>query len=552
MFAASKTASLSGYQIQRSLRFNSADSAYLNRTPASAGNRRTFTWSGWIKLSATGIQRVLSASSGSADDFLAFASDTLRFQITDSGGTPVGNLITTQVFRDYSSWYHIVVAVDTTQATASNRLKMYVNGVQVTDFSTATYPAQNTDTLALNTAVTHYLSSTGGTNRYLNGYMTEVNFIDGQALTPSSFGQTNANTGVWEPKPYAGTYGTNGFYLNFSDNSNTTSTTLGKDYSGNGNNWTPNNFSVSAGAGNDSLVDVPTPWGVDTGVGGTVRGNYCTLNPLSTGTNCSPTPMVLTDGNLNFSYNRVTSGGTWAIGTMSIPSTGKWYFEFTTQSGTNGLPIYGIASSQQNRANAAVQNLRSYNINNGNKITTDSSGSVVVNTSYGAAATLGDVIGVAVDCDAGTLAFYKNGVSQGTAFTDVTSSGVEFSPCIYGGAADAAAGAVNFGQRPFAYTAPSGFKALCTQNLPVGTIITSGTFIGNGSADGPFVYLNGVPTSMTINGNAVTFATHADKLSNGFKVRTNSASYNNNGASNSYSITTTGDKFKYALAQSNP
>ena len=272
MFSSNTSQQSEGYQIQRSLRFNSSDSAYLNRTPASAGNRRTFTWSGWIKLSATGIQRVLSASSGSADDFLAFASDTLRFQITDSGGTPVGNLITTQVFRDYSSWYHIVVAVDTTQATASNRLKMYVNGVQVTAFSTATYPAQNTDTLALNTAVTHYLSSTGGTNRYLNGYMTEVNFIDGQALTPSSFGQTNANTGVWEPKPYAGTYGTNGFYLNFSDNSNTTATTLGKDYSGNGNNWTPNNFSVSAGAGNDSLVDVPTAWGTDTGVGGLCGG----------------------------------------------------------------------------------------------------------------------------------------------------------------------------------------------------------------------------------------------------------------------------------------
>ena len=148
-----------GYQISRSLRFNSADSAYLNRTPGSAGNRRTWTWAGWMKLSATGIQRVLNASSGGADDFIAFANDTLRFQITNSSGTPVGNLITTQVFRDYSSWYHIVVTLDTTQSTSSDRIKMYANGVQITSFSTATYPTQNTDALALNTAVAHYLSS---------------------------------------------------------------------------------------------------------------------------------------------------------------------------------------------------------------------------------------------------------------------------------------------------------------------------------------------------------------------------------------------------------
>jgi hypothetical protein len=115
----------------------------------------------------------------------------------------------------------------------------------------------------------------------MDGYLTEINFIDGQALTPSSFGATNTTTGVWGPAKYTGTYGTNGFYLNFSDNSNNTATTIGKDYSGNGNNWTPNNISVTAGATYDSMVDTPTPYGTDTGAGGTVRGNYCVLNPVA-------------------------------------------------------------------------------------------------------------------------------------------------------------------------------------------------------------------------------------------------------------------------------
>jgi hypothetical protein len=131
------------------------------------------------------------------------------------------------------------------------------------------------------------------------------------------------------------------------------------------------------------------------------------------------------------------------------------------------------------------------------------------------------------------------------------SSGITWTPIIEGGGSSAVSGWANFGQRAFAYTAPSGFKALCTQNLPEGTITTSGSFTGNANADGPFVYLNGVPTAMTINSNAVTFATHADKLSNGFKLRTSSGSYNTAG-SNTYSITTTGDKFKYARAQPNP
>ena len=312
MFSSNTSQQSESYQIQRSLRFNSADSAYLNRTPASAGNRKTWTWSGWVKRSGLGEAPLFGAGTASNPrGAISFGTDnTLYFyDQTNSAYVP-----TAAVFRDVSAWYHIVVAYDSTQATDTNRVKLYVNNVQQTIGSGIAWPAQNYDSV-FNNNIAHQIGSYI-VQAFHNGYMTEVNFIDGQALTPSSFGQTNANTGVWEPKPYAGTYGTNGFYLNFSDNSNTTATTLGKDYSGNGNNWTPNNFSVSAGAGNDSLVDVPTAWGTDTGVGGSVRGNYCTWNPLAQGGS-----FTFADGNLQTSdpaSNRKT------LGTISV-SSGKWY-----------------------------------------------------------------------------------------------------------------------------------------------------------------------------------------------------------------------------------
>ena len=294
-----------GYQISRSLRFNSADSAYLNRTPATTTNRKTFTWSGWVKrgLLTTGTYYNLFAAGqvSGGDDGLFYDTTAGGLYFTlDQGFTSL--LITTAVYRDPSAWYHVVIAVDTTQATASNRMKMYVNGVQVTDFSSATYPVQNLDSTFINTTNIHRIGAHTNAGLYFNGYLTEINFIDGQQLTPSSFGSTNADTGVWQPKAYSGSYGTNGFYLNFSDNSNTTAATLGKDYSGNGNNWTPNNFSVTAGAGNDSMVDVPTPYGIDTGAGGNVRGNYCTANPLDTNPSLS-----ITNGNLDVT----DSGATW-------------------------------------------------------------------------------------------------------------------------------------------------------------------------------------------------------------------------------------------------
>ncbi len=389
---------------------------------------------------------------------------------------------TTQVFRDLSAWMHIVLAVDTTQATASNRVKLYINGVQVTALSTSSYPSQNYDCY-VNNAFAH---SFGASNRttvqeYFNGYMADINFVDGQALTPSSFGANDPNTGVWSPVPYSGTYGTNGFRLSFQDNTGTTATTLGKDYSGNGNNWTPNNFSVAAGSGNDSLTDTPTNWGIDYGNGGEVRGNYCTVNPLSLVPNAAGYNNI-TNGNLDTIAPTGDTAGVSNIGTFAV-STGKWYWEATyyqnTATGYN--PAIGISVLNSSTGMLVYQI-------DGNK---NNSGST---SAYGATFTTNDVIGVALNMDAGTLTFYKNGVSQGTAFTGIT--GQYFPFFLMNRTGTASSGwYTNFGQRPFAYTAPSGFKALNTQNLPTPAVGATSTtladdyfnialYTGNGTAIG--------------------------------------------------------------------
>jgi len=450
-----------GYQISRSLRFNSADSTYLSRTPASATNRKTYTFSTWVKRSQLNSGNAMLATvNGSAFNYFSFGTSTgdfLTFAYYD-GATDIFGVNTNSsniFYRDVSAWYHIVLYVDTTQATASNRVKFYVNNVEQTGLS-GTYPTLNYDTQINSIISTIIGGGTGPNTAYLSDqYMTEINFIDGQALTPSSFGQTDAQTGVWGPKAYSGSYGTNGFYLNFSDNSNTTAATLGKDYSGNGNNWTPNNFSVTAGAGNDSLVDVPTSFGTDTGVGGTVRGNYCTLNPLYK--NGAGTPAI-TNGNLD-----MLAGGTgdsYFGGTFSV-SSGKWYYECLINAvGTGGTSILiGICkTSAPNGTNVGSYRSTSeiYNLDG-------------TAQTAGATYAAGDTIGVAIDIDAGTVKFYKNNTGQGATPSFTFTAGTEV---FVRGRSDSAnpSATFNFGQRPFLYTAPSGFKALCTQNLPTPTI----------------------------------------------------------------------------------
>ena len=231
-----------GYFIKNSLRTRQSASGYLSRTPASATNRKTWTWSAWIKRgSISSYQRVMTVTVSGYNEHLIFRDSDVFHYYSDSATI---SLITTQLFRDPSAWYHMVLAVDTTQATSSNRVKLYVNGAQVTSFSTATYPSQNADT-SVNNALPHGISGPDS-SQYFDGYQAEINLIDGQQLTPSSFGKTDAATNQWIPKKFAGTYGTNGFYLKFSDTSAATAAALGKDSSPNGNNWTPNNIDVSS------------------------------------------------------------------------------------------------------------------------------------------------------------------------------------------------------------------------------------------------------------------------------------------------------------------
>jgi hypothetical protein len=440
--------------ISKSLRFNSADSAYLNRNPASSSNQQKWTWSGWIKRgSLGGTQNLFGASNANTNNqtVLRLSSDTLQLFSNLSGVTGISTT-SNAVYRDSSAWYHIVCSVDTTQATSTNRVILYVNGSAIT-FNSPTYPTQNYSTIVNATGNAHEIGrSPASQSDYFNGYMTEINFIDGQQLTPSSFGMTNPQTGQWIPLKYSGTYGTNGFYLNFKDATSTT--TLGYDYSGNANNWTTNNFSVTAGAGNDSLTDVPTPWVAynTTGdVGGVIRGNYCTLNPLSL-----VSPTTLANGNLDC-VTGTTPGGGGAYGTIALPSSGKFYFEYvlTATSGTlldNGR--VGIAAS------GSVTVL--YQSDGFKKV--DGS-----QTAYGASWTTNDVIGVAVDIDGGSVTFYKNNSSQG-AISYTISTKTMFPYTEDGSGTISISSSWNFGQRPFAYTPPTGFRSLCTTNLPATAI----------------------------------------------------------------------------------
>jgi hypothetical protein len=478
-----------GYKISRSLRFNSADSAYLNRTPASAGDRKTWTFSFWIKRTTLGTEQdildVLSGSAGNPRGYIRFtASDTFDVQFNSSGSSWDTIVTTTAVFRDVSSWYHFIVVLDATQGTASNRLKVYVNGSQITAFSSSTYPANTNQ--PINNNVEHRIGYAYNGVAAINGYLTEINFINGQALTPSSFGETDTITGVWKPKKYAGTYGTNGFYLNFSDNSGTTSTTLGKDSSGNSNNWTPNNFSVTAGAGNDSMIDTPTPYAD----GGNGRGNYCTWNAaLGVGESAeTANRRVCSNGSLDVTLapwdsNRMT-------GTFEMRS-GKWYWEIVETSTAQQYDKLGITNQQYGGRlgySFTPSNLKIYAYENGQGKYSFVSGTTSRSSYGGNAFSQNDVIGVAFDADAGDLTFYKNGTSQGAAFTGLTSVTGSWFPMVGQDTGSfTSTWTANFGQRPFAYTPPSGFVALNTQNLPEPSIKKPSSYFdvklytGNGS-----------------------------------------------------------------------
>jgi len=447
------------YEITRSLRFNSADSAYLNRTFGAGGNRKTYTFSFWVKRSTISTDQVFfTASSSSTDDarFKFNSGNTISLTYHRTGSSDTAGKTTTRVFRDTSSWYHIVVAVDTTQATATNRCRLYVNGTEETSFTGVVDVAQNTDTAFNTSGNSHQIGGSTVRGWYLGGYMTEINFVDGQALTPSSFGETDPVTGVWIPKRYTGTYGTNGFYLSFANNASTT--TLGYDdgtgIAGSGagsNDWTLNNFSVAAGVGNDSLEDTPT-------------NNFCTWNPLIAQTTSSSS---LTNGNLE-QNTTLTGTEVYALANMAIPQSGQWYAEISivAASGVQTTTTeVGLVSGDRGHNGGRLDQCPSSTVYRAD----GQKGIDASFSAYGASWGNGNTIGIAVDKDSATVEFFKDGASQGT-ISSLDVADVFLGVCLrlLGGTGYAY---LNAGQRPFAYTPPSGYKALNTANLPTPTIL---------------------------------------------------------------------------------
>ena len=459
------------YEIERSLRFDGDHStAYLEETAGTPTNNKIWTYSVWIKRTIyTSDQAILVGFSngGSFDQILFSASggrDQNLFMQFNNSGT-YGQFTSSQYFKDSNAWGHLVIKADTTAGT--NGVTVYWNNKVVAGTWNTTL-AQNATFHSLNQSgdkfrIGHLDSGVAG--HYLNAYVAEANFIDGQALNPSSFAETDAVTGQWNPRKYSGGYGNNGFYLNFSDNSAATATTLGKDSSGNGNNFTPTNFSVAAGQANDSVTDTPT-------------NNFPTANALDTvlGT--------ITNGNLDIT-TPTGSAQVWA--NFVIPKTGKWYMETLMRGSGSWYSPFIVATNYLGfQGTGYTDNNLSY-YNNGDKRLNNSE------TSYGASFGTNDVIAMAIDVDNSQVTFYKNGVSQG-AISFTFDSRVDYyigftDGSSYGGADYT----INFGQRPFANDPPTGFEKLCSANLPDPTIKFPNKHFGtllysSGSSNGTFTF----------------------------------------------------------------
>ena len=447
----------------RSLRFNDDDTAYLSKASfGTATDANVYTISMWVKHAdaANGNDQYLLAKSGGGSLFFRSVG-TLRWE--NSGGT---RLTSSGRYYDNAAWMHILLV----QSSSSSR-EVFVNGESV---GTNSNNGDLSGTGALNIGANSSNAST------FDGLIADVHFVDGQALAVADFTLYDDN-GDLRPKDYTGSYGNNGFYLPFSDDTNTT--TIAEDSSGNNNDFTANNISVTAGAGNDSLLDSPSRNGTDTGAGGEVFGNYATLDPYAL-----PAGGVLENGNLDATLLGAssTSSRQRAHSTIATAS-GKWYFEATLVSATNATSpgdfTVGIASPGYSIGDFRVGTIQyrpalgAIRQNNSNLATGLSN--IVV----------GDVIGIAYDVDNSTFAAYVNGVLEASVTFNLYSG--PFRPFIVNEdtpTSSTLVGTVNFGQKPFAYTAPSGFKAICTANLTDPTIIESGTesnvvnYTGTGAA----------------------------------------------------------------------
>jgi len=469
-----------GYTIDQSLRFEADDSSYLSQT-FSSGSTTQWTWSAWVKRTEQVYgDRIFACAPGSADSAVRWNYGAFNFQYYN-GSTTVVNLVTTAEYRDPSAWYHIVLIYDSANSTSTDRVRIYVNGTRVTEFSSATYPSSSLST-NINSANTHYFGRAGQANSsHFSGYLAEVNFIDGQALDPTNFGETG-DYGEWRPIEYTGTYGTNGFYLDFDG-------TYYNDKSGNGNNWTANNLSTT-----DVVLDSPT-------------NNFCTLNSIATDPSAYDQPTFL-QGNLVVGTNG--NSNSFALGTMSFTS-GKWYFEQVVKSSNGGfIGITDVTANQFDGSHLydGGSNPDGWGYYKDGRTQRDN-----VYTSYGDSFTTDDIVMCAFDMDNGKVWFGKNGTWQNSgnpasgtnaAFTNVTN---EVTPrcghynsdapdymnfgqdSSFAGQKTAQGNSDDNGYGDFYYTPPSGFLALCTANLSDPDVIPSENFntvlySGTGSTNG--------------------------------------------------------------------
>ena len=442
-----------GYEVDNSLRFNRGSSDQLTRSIGTTGNRKTATYSCWIKkCDFTNEQMFLGFTSG-----LNIYTNGDSFRVNSGTGTAV---YSTALQRDPSAWYHFLIGIDTTQATNTNRYRLYINGTELTNFTTSTYPTQNSD-LNINVSGSTQQIGSDGTS-HLNGYMSELYWIDGQQLDPTYFGETDQDTNIWIPKAYTGSFGTNGFYLQFKN-----SASLGTDSSGNGNTFTVNNLTSV-----DQSTDTPT-------------NNFCTLNPLDLAGTVVGT---MTEGNLQV-VNTSNANDFSGRGTIAI-NKGKWYWEVKCISRTGGYDNYTVGiDNVDSKITTGTQYIGytstsyAYEANGGQKVNNNSF------TAYGSSLTAGDIFNVALDLDNGFIYFGKNGTWQnsgvptsgatgtGNAFSSLSGT---FTPAFSDtGSVTTCTMAINFGNPPysangytdgagygnFSYAVPSGYYSLCTKNL---------------------------------------------------------------------------------------
>jgi len=459
-----------GFDVANSCRFDDGSSAYMHKTPGSAGDQQKFTFSFWIKRCGIATGTAMTIFDTEADD-----DNQFKIRFNDNGTLTVeskvsdhnDSLITTQLFRDPSAWSNFVIAFDTTQGTASNRVKIYHNGTQITSFGTENYPAEDLNTL-VNAANKLYVGTSAQTDAYCDMYIAEFCLVDGQQLAATSFGEFDEDSPrIWKPKDVSGlTFGTNGFYLDFEDSAN-----LGNDANG-GTDLTEVNLAAT-----DQTTDTPT-------------NNFCTLNSLDGGQQDT----TLSEGNLKIDAGGSASWG-YNAGTFHV-SSGKWFWEMKVL--VDNPLFFGVVESE-NTSFIHKANVYPYKNYGGFAVYSSSSqgqkqeGTTDGRSTYQSSQSVNDIMGIALDLDNNRLYTSKNGQwSDGSgnndeaspnAFLDLSSNLSVTNPSGWrpifsmDNNADVS---VNFGNPAFSissgnsdangygnfeYAPPSGYYALCTKNL---------------------------------------------------------------------------------------